>query len=75
MGEQWAAGPAGEIQTTLQDRRLLMTLLLDYYNPEVLKPGMESGGVVEKTVSLCPICEPWCFCMFTYNSLGHFWGK
>ncbi|CAK9112546.1 Dynein axonemal heavy chain 1 (Axonemal beta dynein heavy chain 1) (Ciliary dynein heavy chain 1) (Heat shock regulated protein 1) (HSRF-1) (hDHC7) [Durusdinium trenchii] len=25
--------------TEAQDRRLLMTLLLDYYNPEVLKPG------------------------------------
>lgn len=30
--------------TEAQDRRLLMTLLLDYYNPEVLKPGY----------SLCP---------------------
>ena len=60
MGDQfsWAAQlPSGEIQLGLQDRRLLMTLLLDYYNPEVLKPGMESGGVVEKSVSLW-LCEP-----------------
>ena len=26
-----------------QDRRLLMTLLLDYYHPECLKPGPRCG--------------------------------
>ena len=28
----------------VQDRRLLMTLLLDYYNPETLKPGVPALG-------------------------------
>ena len=35
-----------------QDRRLLMTLLLDYYNPEVLKPGMVTRWVVQSML-LC----------------------